>query len=337
MRKSNYHWSRMLPGFLITLLSLGIIIYLVNPKQFIEALKLADYRFVALVFMTSLLWLFVRSLVWRTLLKEKASLSQVFLTINEGYLLNNILPFRLGEVGRAFLLGKKANLPFLNVFSTIIIERALDIAFAAGLLLSSLSFVVGASWAREAALSAGMLVLIGLITLYIMARYNKWVTQQINRFSGHWSLLDKIIAGFIPSFLSGLEILTDGRRFFKAVSLMILNWFVASLQFYLILAAFFPNAKYIWGIFALSVSSLGIAAPSSPGAVGVFELSMVTALALFGLDTSISLAAAITAHLSNYIITGIIGVFALFRDGLSLAGVYQEVRELSHRRENDHH
>jgi len=337
MKKPDYHWSRMLPGFLITLLSLAIIIYLVDPKQFIEALKLADYRIVALVFLTSLLWLFVRSLVWRTLLKEQASLSQVFLTINEGYLLNNILPFRLGEVGRAFLLGKKANIPFFNVFSTIIIERALDIAFASGLLLSSLSFVVSASWGREAAFSAGMLVLLGLIALYLMARYKGWVIQQVNRLNGHWSLLDKIISGFIPSFLSGLEILTDGKRFIKAVGLMILNWSVASLQFYLILIAFFPETKYIWGIFALSVSSLGIAAPSSPGAVGVFELSMVTALALFGLDSSISLAAAITAHLSNYIITGIIGAFALFWDGLSLAGVYQDVRELSHRREIDHH
>ncbi len=329
MKNPKQNWRRLLPGILISLACLAIIIYMIDPQQFIAALRLADYRIVALVFFSSLVWLFVRSLVWRTLLKEQASLSQVFFTINEGYLLNNILPFRLGEVGRAFLLGRKANLAFFNVFSTIIIERALDMAFAAGLLLISLSFVVGASWAKEAALSAGLLVLCGLLALYLLARYREWVSQQVGRLSGRWTWLDKALLGFFPSFLAGLAVLTEGKRFLKAVGWMALNWLTAITQFYLVVLAFFPEAKLVWGIFALSVSSLGIAAPSSPGAVGVFELSMVAALSLFGLDPSTALAAALTAHLTNYLITGLIGSFALMRDGLSLTSLYQDVSQIS--------
>ena len=59
-----------------------------------------------------------------------------------------LLPFRLGEIGRALILSFKASLRFMFVFSTILIERAIDVAISAGLILVTLPFVVGASWAR---------------------------------------------------------------------------------------------------------------------------------------------------------------------------------------------
>jgi len=84
--------------------------------------------------------------------------------------LNNLLPFRLGEVGRAFLLSRKAGLGFWQVLSTIVIERILDLSMAVGLLFSTLPFVVGATWAREAAFLVGGMVILGLVVLYILAR-----------------------------------------------------------------------------------------------------------------------------------------------------------------------
>ena len=56
----------------------------------------------------TILWLVARGFLWRILLQEKASYSQVFFTLAEGYFLNNFLPFRLGEIARAFLRGSEA-------------------------------------------------------------------------------------------------------------------------------------------------------------------------------------------------------------------------------------
>jgi len=320
---------RILPGVIISLISLVIVFYFVDLDQFLEALNQANYSIVALYFLISLLWLSARTVAWRTLLEEKASFGQVFLTINEGYLINNLLPFRLGEVGRAFLLSKKASLKFLQVLSTIVVERALDLAFAAGLLLSTLPFVVGASWALQAAIVAGFLVLIGLGILFLLARNPEWTISQFEKLTSRWTLLLKVGSTQLRAFLSGLSALTDGKRFLRIVLLMVLNWVIAIGQYYILLLAFFPETKILWAGFSLGVLALGIAVPSSPGAVGVLELSMVGALSLFGLDPSTSLAAAITAHLANYIITGVIGAFALVQDGLTLSGVYKEVQQVS--------
>jgi uncharacterized membrane protein YbhN (UPF0104 family) len=76
------------------------------------------------------------------------------------------------------------------------------------------------------------------------------------------------------------------------------------------------------------VAALGIAAPSSPGALGLLELSIVGALSLFGLDPSTALALAITVHIVQYLVTGGLGTYALARDGESLIGLYRRVRRL---------
>jgi hypothetical protein len=96
-----------------------------------------------------------------------------------------------------------------------------------------------------------------------------------------------------------------------------------------LLLAFFSDARLLWGAFTLGVMALGIAAPSSPGAIGVMEISIVAALSAFGLDPSTSLAAALTAHLSNYLTTGLIGSYALAKDGLSLSGLFKDVSQIT--------
>ena len=71
---------------------------------------------------------------------------------------------------------------------------------------------------------------------------------------------------------------------------------------------------------------LGVSIPSSPAFVGVFEGTIVAALALFGVDTSAALAYAITLHLLQIILTAIPGVYELVQDGVSLGEIYRQLR-----------
>ena len=294
----------------------------------VQALRLADLRFIAAAVGVSFLWLGVRGLVWRTLLQEQATFRQVFFTINEGYLLNNILPFRLGEVGRAFLLARKAGMSFWEVFSTILIERVLDLAFAAGLLMSTLAFVAEAPWARQAGAAAGGIVLIGLAALYFVASNRPWALMMVEKLGQRIPLVRRLAGDRLASFFSGLAALTDGGRFLRVILWMLLDWGIAIFQYYTLLLAFFPGAKFLWAAFALGVGALGIAAPSSPGAIGVLELSLVGALSLFRLDPSTALAFALAVHLLNYLITGLLGAYGLAQDGETLSGLYARVRRI---------
>lgn len=327
-RHNGGDWRRMLPGLLVSAVSLGLVLYFADLRKLAEALRLADYRFVALSMLVTLTWLLVRGLVWRTLLQDKAPYQAVFWSLNEGYLLNNLLPFRLGEIGRAFLLARKAQLGFWQVLSTIVIERILDLALAVGLLFTTLPFVVGASWARQASIVVGGAVVSGLAVLYLLARNRERAIDLFERLSQRWPLLYRLGGKAITPFFNGLGVLTDGLRFLRAVGWMVVNWLVAITQYAIMVNAFFPGANLLWAAFSLGVAALGIAAPSSPGAVGVLELSIVGALSLFGLDASTALALAITIHLVQYLITGALGAYALARDGESLIDLYRRVRSI---------
>jgi hypothetical protein len=208
-------------------------------------------------------------------------------------------------------------------------ERLLDLAVAAGLLLSTLPFVVGATWAREAAVVVGAGVLVGFGVLYLLARNREPAMRLFDRFSARLPFLNRLGGKMVASVFSGLSVLTDGNRFLRAVGWMLLNWLVALFQYAMMVNAFFPGAKLLWAAFSLGVAALGIAAPSSPGAVGVLELSIIGALSLFGLDASTALALAITIHLIQYVITGLLGAYGLAHEGESLLGLYRRVRNLN--------
>src|SRR5271157_5313548 len=147
--------KRWLPGALVSILIIVAILYFVNLPKMFAALRSADYRFITVAIVLVFAWLWVRAIVWRTLLRERASYWDVFHSLNIGYLLNAILPFRLGELGRAYSLSLKSNMSFVEILPTIVIERSVDLAITAALFLSSLPFVVGVKGAESIAIVLG--------------------------------------------------------------------------------------------------------------------------------------------------------------------------------------
>ncbi len=315
-----------MPGVIISLAAIILIIKFVDWQRLLEALRTANYWILLVCLGISVIWLMVRGLVWRTLLMKKATYRQSFLTVCEGYLLNNFLPFRLGEVGRAFLLGRKAHLDFMEVLPTVVIERSVDLAFAAIILLSAIPFVVGATEASQTALLLGSLVLIGLVTLFVITRKREWVINLYNRLTSHWPRIQKLGNSFLMPLFTGLGILTDGGLLARFLLWMCLDWLIALIQYYLLILAFFPAAQPIWAVLVLGATSFGNAIPSAPGAVGTFEGALSWALTLVTHNPSAALAVAIVGHLFNYLSTGAIGLYALSTEGETLMSIYRQLR-----------
>ena len=288
----------------------------------------ADYGLLMAAVVISYLWLVVRATAWRTLLQNRAKLRDTFFSLNEGYLMNNILPFRLGEIGRAFLIGRKANLDFWKVLPTVIIERVLDLSLGVGLFLSTVPFVFGADWALQAAVGTGVIVGLGLAFLFFLARFRQWVEILLQKVSARWRWFERLVGSRASAFLDGLSILANPGLFLRSLGWIVINWMLGFLQFYCYIRAFFPHGQPLWAAFSLGALSLGISAPSTPGSLGVYELTLVSALSLFVDNPSQTTALALTTHAVQYLVTGIPGGIALLRDGESLTSLYQKARSL---------
>jgi len=320
--------KRWLPSVLVSIILIAAIMYFVDFRQTAQAIRSANYLIMLGALPLSFLWMAVRAIVWRTLLRNRAVFKDVFLTLGEGYLLNNFLPFRLGEFGKAFLLSRKSGLQFMEILPTIVIERAVDLAFSAAILLVSLPFVVGAQGAGQIGIIVGVVVMVGLFVLYLLARNRNWAIQLFQKMSQRLPVLQKIGGGFVESFLEGLVVLTDGWLFARFLFWMAVNWVISLASYYLIVRAFFPQTQVIWAFFGLGVAAFGYAVPSLPGALGTFEGAFGGALTVLSGDQSTALAAALAGRLYNYLSSTIIGAIGLASEGQTISGVYKQLQEL---------
>ena len=320
--------KRLIPGALISIALIAAILYFVDFRTMWNAIRTANYTLLAGSVILSFLWMIVRAKVWQTLLRDKPKYMDVLYSAGEGYLLNNFLPFRLGELGRAFLLSRKSGMTFSEILPTIIIERVVDLAFSAAFLIAALPFVVGAEGSGQIGYIVGGVVIFGLIMMYVLARNNKWALDLFHKLSVRWPSLQKFGGSFLESFFQGLGVLTDGWLFLRFLFWMTLDWAIALVSYYLIILAFFPQAQPVWTLFVLGAAAFGGAIPALPGGVGTFEGAVSAALVLFTGDQSTSLAVALTARLYNYINSGVIGGIGLMREGQTLSGVYRQLMNL---------
>lgn len=320
--------KRWLPGALISIAIIAAILYFVDFQTMWNSIRAADYRILSGSVVLAFVWMFNRAKVWQTLLRDKPKYMDVLFAASEGYLLNAFLPFRLGEIGRAFLLSRKSGMTFSEILPTIVIERVVDLVFSAAFLIIGLTFVSDAQGSEKIGYIVGGIMLLGIVMMYVLARNRQWALDVFHKFSTRWPVIQKIGGSFLESFLDGLGVLTDGWLFLRFMFWMTLNWFVALAAYYLITLAFFPQAQLYWIFFVLGAAAFGGAIPALPGGVGTFEGAVSGALFVFTKDQSTSLAVALTARIYNYLNSGVLGGIGLMREGQTLSGIYQQLMSL---------
>ena len=263
-----------------------------------------------------------RALAWRVILGGRASLLRMLAALNQGYLKNNLLPWRMGELGRAILRGRRPGLSPALVLSSIVVERLYDMSLAVALLLALSPAAFGASSAPRAALVGGLAVIVALGALWLaLARPQaiEWRLRRLPRGLGRWQ-------GLWDNLRAGLASLRDSRQLLAGFGWMVLSWALAGGEYWRVFRAFVPEAQAAWALLALCVTLLGVAIPCAPGYMGVFEASAVAALAVFHVGSSIALGYALILHGLHFGTTTLLGAAALAGEGETLTGGLRLIR-----------
>ena len=320
---------RWLPGAIVSMIAIAVLFYLVDWRAVVLAFTTLDWRvvpfFIGLYFASTS----SRAMASRTLLENRPTFPQSYIAMMQGYLLNNLLPLRLGELGRAFLLGRKINVSMFHVLSTIVIERVIDLVMAAAVTILVLPRVVEMNWVEPVAYTTLTVVVIGLLSLAVMARLRPQLLRLMERIAGRVSLVKKYLLPVFDSLLDGLSALTSLRGTALTFGWMGLSWLFGVTNYWSLLRGFVPDAPFWWGMFVIGIASFGVALPSAPAALGVFEGAVVGALVLLGVPPATALAYAITLHFFHIIISGSIGFYGFAKDGESLMGMYGKLANRS--------
>jgi hypothetical protein len=248
----------------------------------------------------------IRGLRWRALLAPLAVLPRLTVTghLLVGYLANNALPARLGEVVRAFSLGDREGIGRSAIVGSVVVERLLDVGMLAIAVFIGIAFVSSASILVVAAVSG---LVIGMVGLGILLAASG---------SGpHTRWLDRVPAGRIRStvhgLINGISVIRSPAHVVEALILTSIAWGVTTLAFAAAGSAVGLSLTITEAMLFAAAVNLATAIPAGPGYIGTFELAAVSVAAAIGVPPTAGLAMAVIVHLATLILTTVGGIGAL--------------------------
>lgn len=321
-------------GLLVTLVFLALVLRSVDLAEVWLALQGADYVYVAPAFLCTLAGYLVRTKRWQIILapSKRIPFNSAFGVLMIGFAANNVLPARIGELVRAYALSRREGLSKTLSLSTIMVERVLDGVTIMGF-LAVLSLVYplpgwGMIVARTGALIFGVAGL-GVILLLVQESLAlRLLALLLRPLPARLGARVQRLAGF---FISGLHALRSGRSLLAIVALSLLVWSLEATAYLMLIYGFHlpidDTHRVYAAVFLLTVINLGNIVPASPGYVGSFEGFTVLALTTFSqaVSSDMALALAAVSHTYQWLLVTLVGVFYLWREGLSLRTLGQAV------------
>jgi glycosyltransferase 2 family protein len=315
-------WRIGIIGIVVSALAVYFVVSQLDMALLGQALAGARYIYVLPCAALLLLGLLTRALRWRGLLDNALPIPRAFHILNVSYLVNGILPLRLGEVGRAYLAARAnpaVTLP--RALSTIVVERLLD-------LLAVLALVaLGASAAlppelRAAALALAPLAFVGLLVLVALAANRGFALRLIDGITTRIPALGRLpIVRLAGDVLDGFAPLAQPRAFAQAVGWTVISWALSVAAGYVLMLAFYEAADWAATCLFIAAASLAIAVPAVPGSIGTYEASILLALGAFPAYANApeqATAFAVVVHGVNLLLYAATGAIGLLREGVSL-------------------
>ena len=291
----------------------------VSFTELLKALSRANYVFVIPALFLTFLGYWFRAIRWRYMLMpiKRITISQLFNVTVIGFMANNVLPVRIGELVRAYILGKKENLSKSLAFATIIIERLLDGLTILSFLIPIVLLFSFPRWLKQAGIVLLFFYITIIIFLLLLHFFSRQLIQTIWKLIAPFSpRLAQRLGRMLTSFCDGLKIFKTKKQIFWICCFSYGIWIGASLVFMVFLYAFHITFPFYAPFLLLVIIATGIAIPSSPGFIGTVQFFCVTGLAIFGVPESESLGFSIVYHASQYIPITLLGFFFMWKDHL---------------------
>lgn len=314
IKNRHRSWSFWL-GVLISVGCLAWAVGALNWRAVVDALTRANLLWVALAVLTVLITIAARLARWAVLLHPRRLRSTSLLAaMLVGQLLNYFAPARAGDLARVYLLGYTEGESKVLALGTVALEKMWDI-WALLTLVGLLSFsTVLPDWlvvpARGLTVIFLLVLVLSLVALSHRSTGLAWVARLGHYLPPHAS---ERLQGGLERLLDGLDGLRHPRVWIWATIWSAVTWGVGSLTNYLVLVALGLSLPLSASVMLMVVLQMGVAVPSLPGRVGLYEGLCIVVLALFRIDRDTAFAAGLALHVVSFVPPIILGLFYLWR------------------------
>jgi uncharacterized protein (TIRG00374 family) len=334
----------------------GIAFYLtfrnIPLHELVSYLKTVNYWWVIPAVAIALTSFLIRVVRWQLLLVpiKKAGFWSAFHPLMIGFMLNCLLPARVGELARPAIFSKKENVSFSKVLATVGAERAFDIVMlllffvvvlAAVEISPTLDLTFGNHHLNKATLEMiGMttvklaFALIACMILVSVGKSRRIITRAVLGlpdlffFATH-AFKEKVrqrvctrLAYVIDSFAAGLGMLKNPKKVGLCLALTFLVWALAGVSYY-VMAFGCPGVEisFVEMYVVMIILCFFISLPSVPGFWGLWEAGGVFGLLIFGVPAKEAAGFTLTNHVFQMVPVIVVGVVSSIITGANMAQV----------------
>ena len=305
-------------GIGISGIAIWILARSVDVPRTVDVLRTANPTWILLMLGTVFVDVAARGARWQALLAPIKALSyrRVLGYTYLGYLANNVLPARLGELVRSHALGEGEGVSRPTVLGTVVVERIVDTLIVVGLAaLAVLVLGLGGG-----VMSTAVVLGAGFVGLLVAALFVAMISHRLPGAVRVTAVAERYprILELARRLRAGLAVASNPGTVARALLFSAAAWTAS-------IATFIAAGQAVGIELSISQAALlssGVAlatiVPSAPGYVGTFELTAVEIAKLFGADPDASFAMALLAHAMILLVTSVGGVVAALRLGVGL-------------------
>jgi uncharacterized protein (TIRG00374 family) len=316
---------RLVLSFGISAVLLVLVLRGIDANKLGAALGEADWRLIPPAVVLYFVGAWLRSVRWKLLLPEQnVSTGTLFRALIVGFTVNNLLPVRMGEVARAFLLARWCRVPYGATLASLVVERILDGLSLALLLLLALRFVpeppgylVTGSLVVAGVFCAGALVLVlaawrASLIVTIADRLTRPLPARAH----------ELAVKLATSFARGLSLVRGRGRLLRMAGLSVLEWCFEMSLFLVLMPSLGMLADVPVAFLVGTTANFATLVPSAPGYVGTFEAALTTVLRdTAGVDSEVALAYAFVVHATLFLPVILLGMLFLWRAHVTFAQI----------------
>lgn len=318
---------RILLGIAVSAGLLYLVLRNISPSEILSHLRRTHWGWLALAVASNLAIVGARGIRWGSFYHPAAPAPWPLVSATAiGFMGNNLLPLRAGELLRAYLAARSARLSFWTAMATLVVERVLD-ALSILLILGAVVLLVPVpQWLKAAALVFLVLDIAAMGALILLARDRGRLAARIMRIPR----LGATLTRWLSLFSVGLQSLRPGPHLAPLLAWTLVIWLVTTAAVWAALHAGGLVLPFSAALTVLAFSGIGVSIPSAPGYVGTLQFFVVQALAIYAVTGVEAVSFSFLYHASSFIPMTLLGWACLIAEGVSLGEVAQEAQSQAH-------
>lgn len=344
-RFSSRPCLKPLLGYAIAAACLVWVFHDVHAGRLLQQIVAIDWRWVLLAILFDVLSYLCQGIRWRLLLRPVGHISIMRATqaVYAGLFVNEVLPMRLGEFVRAYLVARWLRTKLSKILPSMVVERLFDgIWLALGIALAAIYVPLPRNLLEAGDVLGVILLIATAFFIYVIFRRESSVTvdpidmatenvtiraeRSAPTTESAWQPF-RFLASHIGRLASGLRVIGWASGTYTALAVSLLLLALQALAFWLVMIAYGLPLSFFAGAVIFLIVHLGTALPNAPANIGSYQFFTVVGLTIFGVEKTSAAGFSVVVFTLLSVPLWIIGSLAFSRSGATLFAVRDEIRK----------